>query len=71
MGWRYHRTPAAQTRDALRFQLHTASGLTPIRFSHYQVKYEPTHVLDILGRTASLALTPSRDPAPRPSRTHT
>ncbi len=52
-GWRYHRTPAAQTRDALRFQLHTASGLTPIRFSHYQVKHEPAHVLDILRRTAS------------------
>jgi hypothetical protein len=27
-GWRYHRTPAAQTRDALRFQTHTAAGLT-------------------------------------------
>jgi hypothetical protein len=28
-GWRYHRTPSAQTRDALRFQRHTAAGLTP------------------------------------------
>ncbi len=27
-GWRYHRTPSAQTRDALRDQTHTASGLT-------------------------------------------
>jgi very-short-patch-repair endonuclease len=52
-GWRYHRTPAAQTRDALRFQAHTAAGLTPIRFSHYQVKYEPRHVLEILRRTVS------------------
>ena len=43
-GWRYHRTPSAQTRDALRDQTHTASGLTPLRFSHYQVKYEPAHV---------------------------
>jgi hypothetical protein len=51
-GWRYHRTPSAQTRDALRFQLHTASGLTPLRFSHYQVKYEPRHVRQILERTA-------------------
>ncbi|HVX88245.1 MAG TPA: DUF559 domain-containing protein, partial [Gemmatimonadales bacterium] len=51
-GWRYHRTPAAQTRDALRFQLHTASGLTPLRFSHYQVKHEPAHVLAILRATA-------------------
>ncbi|HET7445761.1 MAG TPA: DUF559 domain-containing protein [Solirubrobacterales bacterium] len=51
-GWRYHRTPAAQTRDAVRFQLHTAAGLTPIRFSHWQVKYEPGHVREILQRTA-------------------
>lgn len=52
-GWRYHRTPSAQTRDALRFQAHTASGLTPLRFSHWQVKHEPRHVLDILRRTAA------------------
>jgi hypothetical protein len=52
-GWRYHRTPAAQTRDALRFQAHTAAGLTPLRFSHWQVKYEPRHVEEILRRTAA------------------
>lgn len=52
-GWRYHRTPAAQTRDALRFQEHTADGLTPLRFSHWQVKYESRHVLNILKRTAA------------------
>lgn len=52
-GWRYHRTPAAQTRDALRFQTHTAAGLTPLRFSHYQVKYEPRHVRRILTKTAA------------------
>jgi hypothetical protein len=52
-GWRYHRTPAAQTRDALRFQTHTATGLTPLRFSHYQVKYEPAHVEAILRKTAA------------------
>jgi hypothetical protein len=52
-GWRYHRTPATQTRDALRFQTHTASGLTPLRFSHWQVKYEPDHVLNILRRTVT------------------
>lgn len=51
-GWRYHRTPAAQTRDALRFQTHTAAGLTPLRFSHWQVKHEPAHVRRILGATA-------------------
>ncbi|MGN6815121.1 MAG: DUF559 domain-containing protein [Solirubrobacterales bacterium] len=52
-GWRYHRTPSAQSRDALRFQRHTAAGLTPLRFSHYQVKYEPGHVREILERTAA------------------
>lgn len=52
-GWRYHRTASAQTRDALRDQTHTASGLTPLRFSHYQVKYEPQHVRRILSRTAA------------------
>lgn len=50
-GLRYHRTPSAQSRDALRDQTHTASGLTPLRFSHYQVKYEPGYVRDVLTRT--------------------
>jgi hypothetical protein len=50
-GWRYHRTPAAQSRDALRFQEHTAAGLTPLRFSHWQVKHEPAHVKTILRKT--------------------
>jgi len=52
-GWRYHRTPSAQTRDALRFQVHVAAGRTPLRFSHYQVKYEPRHVEDILRKTVA------------------
>jgi Protein of unknown function (DUF559) len=52
-GWRYHRTASAQTRDALRDQTHTASGLTPLRFSHWQVKHESGHVLGILTRTAA------------------
>lgn len=56
-GWRYHRTPSAQTGDALRFQKHTASGLTPLRFSHYQVKYEPRHVRQILEQTAANLLS--------------
>jgi len=64
-GWRYHRTPSAQTRDALRFQRHTASGLTPLRFSHHQVKYQPRHVEDILRKTAAnLRGHPAPLPAP-------
>jgi hypothetical protein len=52
-GWRYHRTASAQTRDALRDQTHTAAGLTALRFSHHQVKYEPEHVRRILSRTTA------------------
>jgi len=52
-GWRYHRTPSAQSRDALRFQTHVAHGLTPLRFSHYQVMHEPAHIRTILEQTAA------------------
>jgi very-short-patch-repair endonuclease len=51
-GLRYHRTPAEQARDRLRDQAHTAAGLTPLRFTHEQVRYEPEHVLTILTATA-------------------
>jgi very-short-patch-repair endonuclease len=51
-GLRYHRTPAEQARDRLRDQTHTAAGLTPLRFTHEQVRYEPEHVLGILAQTA-------------------
>jgi very-short-patch-repair endonuclease len=43
-GLRYHRTPAQQSRDRLRDQAHTAAGLTPLRFTHAQVRFEPRHV---------------------------
>ncbi|HET7590107.1 MAG TPA: type IV toxin-antitoxin system AbiEi family antitoxin domain-containing protein [Solirubrobacterales bacterium] len=51
-GLRYHRTPAEQARDRLRDQTHTAAGLTPLRFTHEQVRYEPEHVLAVLRATA-------------------
>jgi hypothetical protein len=51
-GLRYHRTPSAQTRDQLRDQAHVAAGLAVLRFTHWQVKYEPDQVLSILARTA-------------------
>ncbi len=47
-GLRYHRTPAQQTKDRQRDQAHTAAGLTPLRFSHADVRYEPRHVIEIL-----------------------
>jgi Transcriptional regulator, AbiEi antitoxin/Protein of unknown function (DUF559) len=51
-GLRYHRTPTAQARDRLRDQTHTAAGLTTLRFTHRQVKYEPAHVQRVLAMTA-------------------
>ncbi|HEX7293140.1 MAG TPA: DUF559 domain-containing protein [Solirubrobacterales bacterium] len=52
-GLRYHRTPAEQARDRLRDQAHTAAGLTQLRFTHEQVRYEPDYVRSILAQTAS------------------
>jgi very-short-patch-repair endonuclease len=43
-GLRYHRTAAQQTKDLIREQTHVASGLTPLRFSHAQVRYDPAAV---------------------------
>jgi very-short-patch-repair endonuclease len=43
-GLRYHRTPAQQTRDRVRDQVHTAAGLTTLRFTHAQVAFDPGHV---------------------------
>lgn len=52
-GLRYHRTPAEQARDRLRDQAHAAAGLTQLRFTHEQVRYEPEYVCRILAQTAS------------------
>jgi very-short-patch-repair endonuclease len=43
-GLRYHRTPAQQGRDRLRDQAHLAAGLTPLRFTHEQVRFEAGYV---------------------------
>jgi very-short-patch-repair endonuclease len=51
-GLRYHRTPAEQARDRVRDQVHAASGLTPVRFTRAQVRYEPGHVRVILAAMA-------------------
>jgi very-short-patch-repair endonuclease len=60
-GLRYHRTPAQQARDRLRDQTHSASGLTPLRFTHAQVVYEAGHVVQVLEAVVSrLAPTGSR-----------
>jgi very-short-patch-repair endonuclease len=51
-GLRYHRTPTQQARDRLRDQVHAAAGLTPLRFSHAQVRYEPERVERTLASVA-------------------
>jgi very-short-patch-repair endonuclease len=58
-GLRYHRTPAQQARDRRRDQVHTAAGLTPLRFTHYEVRYEPGHVERTLIRVARRLISPS------------
>jgi very-short-patch-repair endonuclease len=53
----------------LRDQAHTASGLTPLRFTHEQVRYEPEHVLEVLRATGAIlaARSPQLDAdAPSP-----
>ena len=56
-GLRYHRTPVEQARDRLRDQVHTASGLTPLRFTHAQVHYEPGYVEATLAAVARRLMT--------------
>lgn len=50
-GLRYHRTTSTQTRDRVRDQTHVAAGLTALRFTHWQVRYQPGHVRKVLRQT--------------------
>jgi very-short-patch-repair endonuclease len=52
-GLRYHRTAAAQARDRSRDQALTAAGLTVLRFTHGQVRYEGACVKSRLAVTAA------------------
>lgn len=52
-GLTYHRTPAQQARDRVRDQAHLAAGLTPLRFTHAQVRYESSHVAATLASLVS------------------
>jgi very-short-patch-repair endonuclease len=53
-GLRYHRTASTQTRDARRDRAHALAGMTPLRFTHYEVKHEPTQVRQELRRAAAM-----------------
>jgi very-short-patch-repair endonuclease len=61
-GLRYHRTPSEQARDRMRDQAHIAAGLIPLRFTHWQVRYDREHVERTLRaaiRSANRRLTPA------------
>jgi Protein of unknown function (DUF559) len=47
-GLRYHRTPAQQSSDLYRDHGHAKAGIRTLRFSHYQVKHDPRHVVATL-----------------------
>jgi very-short-patch-repair endonuclease len=53
-GLRYHRTPSTQIRDARRDRAHIMAGMTPLRFTHYEVRYEPKRVCLALSRTIEI-----------------
>jgi Transcriptional regulator, AbiEi antitoxin/Protein of unknown function (DUF559) len=53
-GLRYHRTPSAQTRDAQRDRAHIIAGMTPLRFTHYEIKHEPARVRAELTRVGRM-----------------
>jgi very-short-patch-repair endonuclease len=47
-GLRYHRTPSQQKTDRIRDQAHTTAGLTVLRFTAAQVRFEPKQTLATL-----------------------
>ena len=55
-GITYHRTAAQQSRDRLRDQAHVAAGLTALRFTHSQIRYEPAYVRATLARVVARLL---------------
>lgn len=59
-GLRYHRTPSAQTRDARRDRAHVMAGMTPLRFTHYEVRHEPKRVRVALTKTIRMLERRSR-----------
>ncbi len=47
-GLRYHRTAAQQAKDLVRDQTHRVAGLTPLRFSRWQVRFDQAWVEKVL-----------------------
>ncbi len=59
---RWHRTPYQQRKDRLRDQAHTVAGLTNLRFTHYQVTFEPSVVEETLRQVAQRLVNRTSDP---------
>jgi very-short-patch-repair endonuclease len=57
-GLRYHRTPSTQARDAQRDRAHILAGMTPLRFTHYEIKYGHLKVAAELSRIAKRLTSP-------------
>lgn len=53
-GLRYHRTPSAQARDALRDRTHVIAGMSPLRFTHYEIRFERPKVRAALTEAAAM-----------------
>lgn len=54
-GLKYHRTASQQRRGLERDQAHLAAEMWPLRFSHWQIRYDAAHVRRILRSTAARA----------------
>src|SRR5262249_27610156 len=54
-GLRYHRTASQQKRGLERDQAHLATGMWPLRFSHWQIKYDAARVRKLLRSTVARA----------------
>ena len=50
---RYHRTALKQTRDVLRDQAHALAKLERLRFTHWQIKHDPSYVEGVLRAVVS------------------
>ena len=59
-GLRYHRTPLTQTRDARRDRAHAIAGMTALRFTHYEIKYERALVRAEVSRITARLLARTR-----------
>jgi very-short-patch-repair endonuclease len=52
-GGSFHRTASQQAADRRRDHAHIAAGLTPLRFTHGQIRYEPAYVVEVLTTVAA------------------